>query len=57
MMVYTGFDYMTKEKVVEIGSIQINATKDHNVQWPSIAGVALAVVGIAIILLDKKVRT
>lgn len=54
MMVYTGFNYVTTEKVVDLGPIEINAEKSHNVQWPPIVGVVLIVGGAVIIVLDKK---
>ena len=56
MMVYTGFNYVTKEKVVDIGPIQINAEKNHTVQWPPIVGVVLIIGGIVVIVFDKKAR-
>lgn len=54
MMVYTGFNYVTNEKVVDLGPIEINAKKSHNVQWPPIVGLVLIVGGIAVIVIDKK---
>jgi uncharacterized membrane protein YidH (DUF202 family) len=54
MMVYTGFNYVTTEKVVDLGPIEINAEKSHNVQWPPIVGLVLIVGGIVVIVLDKK---
>lgn len=54
MMVYTGFNYVTNEKVVDLGPIEINAEKSHNVQWPPIVGLVLIVSGTVIIVLDKK---
>ena len=56
MMVYTGFNYVTKEKVVDIGPIQINAEKNHTVQWPPVVGVILIIGGIVVIVFDKKAR-
>jgi len=56
MIVYTGFNYITKEKVVDLGPIEINAEKSHTVQWPPAVGVILIVGGIVIIVLDKKTR-
>ena len=56
LIVYTGFNYMTNEKVVDLGPIEINAEKSHTVQWPPIVGVILTVGGIAVIVLDKKAR-
>ncbi|MCB0650055.1 MAG: hypothetical protein KDC85_02125 [Saprospiraceae bacterium] len=54
MMAYTGFNYVTTEKVVDIGPIEINAEKNHTVQWPPLVGLVLIVGGIIVIVLDKK---
>ena len=54
MMVYTGFNYVTKEKVVDLGPIEINAEKTHTVQWPPFVGIALIIGGIVVFVLDKK---
>lgn len=56
MMVYTGFNYVTTEKVVDLGSIKINKETNHPVQWSPIIGAVLLVGGIVIIALDKKGR-
>ena len=54
MMVYTGFNYVTKENVVDLGPIQINAEKNHPVQWSPIVGLVLIVGGIVVVAVDKK---
>ena len=54
MLVYTGFNYVTKEKVVDIGPIEINKEKNHSVNWPPFVGLVLIVGGVVIIALDKK---
>ncbi len=54
MMIYTGFNYVTKEKVVDLGPIQINADKNHPVQWSPIVGLVLIVGGIVVVAVDKK---
>ena len=54
MMVYTGFNYVTTEKVVDLGPIQVNREKNHHVRWPSILGGLLLAAGIAVIVLDKN---
>lgn len=54
MMVYTGFNYVTTEKIVDIGPVQINKQKNNTVTWPSILGGALLVGGIVILLPGKK---
>lgn len=54
MTVYTGFNYVTKEKVVDIGPIEINAEKDHPVQWTPIIGVLIIVGGIVVMGTSKS---
>lgn len=54
MIAYTGFNYVTKEKVADLGPIEINAEKKHTVNWPPYVGVILMVGGIVVIVLDKK---
>jgi len=54
MMIYTGFNYVTTEKVVDLGPLKINAEKNHPVQWSPIIGVVLLVGGIVIVATGKK---
>jgi uncharacterized membrane protein YdcZ (DUF606 family) len=54
MMVYTGFKYVTTDKVVDLGSIKIEKEKDHLVQWPPIIGIVLVIGGVVIAIRDKK---
>jgi uncharacterized membrane protein YidH (DUF202 family) len=57
MMIYTGFNYVTKEKVVDIGPLEINKETNHPVQWSPIVGAILLVGGIVIIVTGKKLKT
>ncbi len=54
MMIYTGFNYVTTEKVVDIGPIKINKEQNHPVQWSPIVGGILLVGGIVIVMSAKK---
>lgn len=45
MTIYTGFNYVTTEKVVDLGPIQINKEQNHPVQWAPIVGVIVIVIG------------
>ena len=45
MTIYTGFNYVTTEKVVDLGPIQINKEENHPVQWAPIVGVIVIVIG------------
>ncbi|ALM07728.1 hypothetical protein SB49_07855 [Sediminicola sp. YIK13] len=54
MMVYTGFNFVTKEKVVDLGPIEISQKTKHPVQWSPILGVALLIGGAFLTLSKKK---
>lgn len=54
MIFYTGFNYVTKEKVVDIGPIEINKEESHPVQWSPIVGVILVIGGVVLLITDKK---
>lgn len=57
MIAYTGFSYITKDKVVDLGPIEINAKTRHPVQWSPIVGAVLLVGGIVVIVTSKKTNT
>jgi len=54
MMIYTGFTYVTKEKVVDVGPIEINKEEKHPVSWSPIIGGILLVGGIVLMATNKK---
>ena len=57
MIVYTGFNYVTTKKVVDIGPVKIYREKSNYVLWLPIVGAALLVGGIGIYAVSKKSRT
>lgn len=54
MMIYTGFNYATTEKVVDLGSVQINKEKNHFVEWSPIVGLILLVGGLIVVTTSRK---
>ncbi|MBK8348851.1 MAG: hypothetical protein IPL08_15015 [Saprospiraceae bacterium] len=54
MIIYTGFNFVTTEKVVDIGPIEINKDKNHFIQWSPVIGIILLVGGLLITFLRKK---
>jgi hypothetical protein len=54
MLIWTGFSYTQREKVVDAGPIHISADKQHSVNWPPYAGGILLVGGIVILAVGKK---
>ncbi|WP_281298325.1 hypothetical protein [Flavobacterium limnophilum] len=55
MTVYTGFNYVTTEKVVDLGPIEINKKENHPLQWKPVLGMLIVAVGG--ILVIKAGRT
>ena len=54
MTLYTGFTYVTKEKVVDLGPLEITKDKTHAVNWQPYAGVGIMVIGGVVLLLGRK---
>lgn len=54
MMIYTGFNYVTTKKVIDLGSIEISKEKNHPVQWSPIFGVVLLVGGVAVLITPRQ---
>lgn len=54
MLVWTGFTYTKKEKVIDAGPIQVSADKEKSVNWPPYLGGILLVGGIVIVASSKK---
>jgi len=54
MLIWTGFSYTRKEKIVDAGPVQISADKEKTVNWPPYAGGALAVVGTILLVTGKR---
>src|ERR1041385_5677306 len=54
MLIWTGFTYTKKEKVIDAGPIQVSADRQHTVNWPPYAGGLLVIGGIVLMLTGKK---
>jgi hypothetical protein len=54
--IYTGFNYITKEKVVDIGSIEISANKKRGLRWSPVLGIVFIAVGAGFYLVGSKKR-
>ncbi|OCB76051.1 hypothetical protein [Flavobacterium crassostreae] len=54
MVFYTGFNYVTKEKVVDLGPIEINKEQNNPVQWSPIVAVVLVIGGVVLVAADKR---
>ncbi|MEO5978492.1 MAG: hypothetical protein ABIS36_02735 [Chryseolinea sp.] len=54
MTVFTGFNLITKKKVVDLGPVEINKEEKTPIYWSPITGGILAAAGLVIILVGKK---
>jgi len=45
LTIFTAFTYFTKEKIVDIGKVEITRNKPHNLNWSPLTGVAVIGIG------------
>jgi len=56
-LAYGGFTYTKREKIVDLGPLQVNADREKTVPIAPIAGVGALIGGIALVLVGSKTRT
>jgi hypothetical protein len=54
LTVTTGLSFFTKEKVVDIGALEISAKKKHSISWSPIAGIIAIALGGGLYLFGRK---
>jgi hypothetical protein len=54
MLLFRGINYTTKEKVVDLGPVEINKTENHSMGWPVYAGGVLALAGVVLVVMGSK---
>jgi uncharacterized membrane protein len=54
MLIWTGFTYTKKEKIIDAGPIQVSADKEKSVNWPPYLGGILLIGGIVVVATAKK---
>jgi uncharacterized membrane protein len=54
MLIWTGFTYTKKEKLVDAGPIQISADKEKSVNWPPYFGGIILVAGVFVLVASRK---
>jgi hypothetical protein len=45
LTIFTAFTFFTREKVVDLGKIEITANKPHSLKWSPLVGLAVMGVG------------
>jgi hypothetical protein len=54
LTIFTTFSYFTKEKVLEMGTVEITRNVPNYIQWSPFIGLAIMVIGGFLILFAKK---
>jgi hypothetical protein len=54
MAVFTGFDFFTREKIVNVGSVEIVGSKKHSLDWSPALGLVAAAVGAGIFFVGSR---
>lgn len=54
MLIWTGFSYTKREKIVDAGPIQISADREKSVNWPPYIGGLILVAGVVVFVTTKK---
>jgi hypothetical protein len=51
-----GFSYTTRERVVDLGPLKVDADKEHSLPVAPIAGVVAVIAGVALVVVGGKSR-
>jgi hypothetical protein len=51
---FTGLDFVTREKVVDIGKLEIRAHKNHSLSWSPVVGIIIMVIGAGAYIVGTK---
>jgi drug/metabolite transporter (DMT)-like permease len=54
MLIWTGFSYTQREKVLDAGPVHLSADKQKTVSWPPYAGGVLIVGGVLVLVVGKR---
>jgi hypothetical protein len=52
--IVTGLSFVTREKVVDIGELEIHANKKHSLSWSPVVGVVMMAIGAGVYLVGTK---
>ncbi len=53
-LLWGGFTYTTKEKIIDIGPIEASRDKTHSIPLPPLAGAAALIGGVVLLVSGKK---
>jgi hypothetical protein len=51
---YQGFSYVTREKIIDVGPVEVSAEKQKTVFLPPVLGAIVLVTGVALLLTSSR---
>lgn len=54
LTIFTTFTYFSREKVVDLGKVEITANKRHNLRWSPLIGLAVMAIGGVVVWQSPK---
>jgi hypothetical protein len=54
MIIIRGFSVQTEKNVVDVGPLEVNKKENKWVGWPTYAGGIVAIVGVIMVISDKR---
>jgi hypothetical protein len=54
LTIFTAFTFFTKEKVVDIGKVEITKNKPHDLKWSPLIGIAIMGIGGVLLWVSYK---
>lgn len=54
MIIIKGFSVPVEKKVIDVGPLEVNKTENKWIGWPTYVGGILAVVGVVLVVTDRK---
>ena len=53
-LIYSGFSYTKKEKVLDVGPLEVQAEKEKTISWPTIVPALVLAGGVVLLLTGRK---
>jgi hypothetical protein len=54
LTLFTAVTFFTREKVVDLGALEITANKPHHLNWSPLIGIAVMGIGGVVLLMSSK---
>ena len=57
MIVVRGLNIPVQKKIIDVGPLEVSKTENRRLGWPTYAGAVIAVIGVILVVSDRKRRT